>query len=85
MAEALLAPPAGDHIRRSDLAAYPVLTELWLLESTARGGLAPLDAFDEIADVRARAQRSPRVDAALLSHRGRTAARRSRSPSCWAP
>jgi hypothetical protein len=43
-----------------------VLTELWLLESAARGGLAPLDAFDEIADVRARAQRSPRVDAALL-------------------
>jgi GTPase-associated protein 1 len=66
VAEALLAGPAGDHIRRSDLAAYPVLTELWLLESAARGGLAPLDAFDEIADVRARAQRSPRVDAALL-------------------
>ena len=66
VAEALLAGPAGDHIRRSDLAAYPVLTELWLLESAARGGLAPLDAFDEIADVRAQAQRSPRVDAALL-------------------
>ena len=66
VAEALLAGPAGDHIRRSDLADYPVLTELWLLESAARGGLAPLDAFDEIADVRARAQRSPRVDAALL-------------------
>jgi hypothetical protein len=66
VAEAVLAGPAGDHIRRSDLAAYPVLTELWLLESAARGGLAPLDAFDEIADVRARAQRSPRVDAALL-------------------
>ncbi len=66
VAEALLAGPAGDHIRRSDLASYPVLTELWLLESAARGGLAPLDAFDEIADVRAQAQRSPRVDAALL-------------------
>jgi hypothetical protein len=66
VAEALLAGPAGNHIRRSDLAAYPVLTELWLLESAARGGLPPLDAFDEIADVRARAQRSPRVDAALL-------------------
>ena len=66
VAEALLAGPAGDHIRRSDLAAYPVLTELWLLESAARGGLSPLDAFDEIADVRAQAQRSPRVDAALL-------------------
>jgi hypothetical protein len=66
VAEALLAGPAGTHIRRSDLAAYPVLTELWLLESAARGGLAPLAAFDEIADVRARAQRSPRVDAALL-------------------
>lgn len=66
VAEALLAGPAGTHIRRSDLAAYPVLTELWLLESAARGGLAPLAAFDEIADVRARAQRSPRVDAGLL-------------------
>ena len=66
VAEALLAGPAGNHIRRSDLAAYPVLTELWLLESAARGGLAPLEAFDEIADVRARAQRSPRVDAVLL-------------------
>jgi hypothetical protein len=66
VAEALLAGPAGDHIRRRDLAAYPALTELWLLESAARGRLAPVDAFDEIADVRARAQRSPRVDAALL-------------------
>jgi GTPase-associated protein 1 len=66
VAEALLAGPAGTHIRRSDLAAHPVLTELWLLESVARGGLAPLAAFDEIADVRARAQRSPRVDAVLL-------------------
>ena len=66
VAEALLAGPASTHIRRSDLAAYPVLTELWLLEAAARGGLAPLTAFDEIADVRARAQRSPRVDAALL-------------------
>jgi hypothetical protein len=66
VAEALLAGPAAAHIQRSDLAAYPVLTELWLLESAARGDLAPLAAFDEIADVRARAQRSPRVDAALL-------------------
>ena len=66
VAEALLAGPASTHIRRSDLAAYPVLTELWLLEAAARGGLAPLTAFDEIADVRAQAQRSPRVDAALL-------------------
>src|SRR5262249_17909210 len=66
VAEALLAGPAGAHIRRSDLAAYPLLTELWLLESAARGGLAPLAAFGEIADVRARARRSPRVDAALL-------------------
>jgi GTPase-associated protein 1, N-terminal domain type 2/GTPase-associated protein 1, C-terminal domain/GTPase-associated protein 1, middle domain len=66
VAEAVLAGPAGTHIRRSDLAAYPVLTELWLLESATRGGLAPLTAFDEIADVRAQAQRSPRVDAALL-------------------
>ena len=66
VAEALLAGPAANHIRRSDLAAYPVLTELWLLESAARGGLPPLEAFDEIADVRAQAQRSPRVDAALL-------------------
>src|SRR5262249_10869533 len=32
----------------------------------AHAGLAPRTAFDEIADVRARAQRSPRVDAALL-------------------
>src|SRR5262249_3840925 len=31
-----------------------------------RGALAPLAAFDEITDVRARAQHSPRVDAALL-------------------
>ena len=66
VAEAVLAGPAANHIRRSDLATYPVLTELWLLESAARGGLAPVAAFDEIADVRARAQRSPRVDAALL-------------------
>jgi len=66
VAEALLAGPAGNHIRRSDLAAYPVLAELWLLESAARGGLAPLEAFDEIADVRAQAQRSPIADAALL-------------------
>jgi hypothetical protein len=53
-------------ITRADLAAYPGLTELWLRQSAARGAMEPLRAFDEIVDVRDRAQRLPRVDGQLL-------------------
>jgi GTPase-associated protein 1, N-terminal domain type 2/GTPase-associated protein 1, middle domain/GTPase-associated protein 1, C-terminal domain len=66
LAEALVAGPLGDLIGRDDLAAYPGLTELWLLRCAAKDSLPPLRAFDEIVDVREGAQRSPRVDGALL-------------------
>ena len=51
---------------RSDLAAYPVADRAVAARVGGPRRMAPLEAFDEIADVRARAQRSPRVDAALL-------------------
>ncbi len=53
-------------IRRDDLAGFPVLMELWLLRSAAQGAVPPVQALDEIADARAVAGRSPRVDVALL-------------------
>jgi hypothetical protein len=56
----------GAQLRREDLADYPELTELWLIQSAARGRTRPLLAFDAIVDIRLAAQRSPVIDAALL-------------------
>ncbi len=67
LAEAVLAGPAGTVIRRDDLAGFPILTELWLVRSAAHGAVPPVRALDEIADARAAAGRSPRVDLALLT------------------
>jgi len=63
---ALLRGSLGGLLNRDDLAGHAELTELWLIQSVARGDRAPLQAFDEIADVRDGAQRIPRADAALL-------------------
>jgi hypothetical protein len=65
VAETLFAGPAGACIRRGDLARYPQLAELWVIQAAARGDIEPLQAFDEISDIRAE-RRSPRLDAALL-------------------
>lgn len=62
----VLSGPVGTALRRDDLAAYPELTELWLIQSVARGDVAPLRAFDEIVDIRSAARRSPVVDATML-------------------
>jgi hypothetical protein len=64
---ALLSGPVGTQLSEEDLEGQPELTELWLLESVARGRMRSVTAFDRIVDARAAAQRSPRVDAALLS------------------
>jgi len=64
--EALLRGSLGGLLHRNDLAGHPELTELWLIQSVARGDREPLQAFDEIVDVRDGALRSPRIDAALL-------------------
>ena len=66
VAQALLSGPLGTRLTRDDLAGHPELTELWLLQCVAGGKLKPLRAFDEIVDVRAGAERSPRVDGVLL-------------------
>jgi hypothetical protein len=66
LAEAVLAGPLGTGIRRDELAAFPTLAELWLLRASAQGRVAPLRALDEIADGRAAAGHSPRVDQDLL-------------------
>ena len=63
---AMLSGPLGARLTRDDLAGHPELTELWLLQCVASGKSNPLRAFDEIVDVRAGAERSPRVDEALL-------------------
>ena len=62
----LLRGSLGGLLHRDDLAGHPELTELWLIQSVARGDREPLRAFDEIVDVRDGAQRSPRVDVSLL-------------------
>jgi hypothetical protein len=62
----VLSGPAGTHLGREDLAGHPELTELWLLESVAKGRTPPMRAFDEIVDIRDAAGRSPRMDASLL-------------------
>ncbi|HEX5301463.1 MAG TPA: GTPase-associated protein 1-related protein [Streptosporangiaceae bacterium] len=62
----LLSGPVGTQLERADLDGHPALTELWLLESVARGRERPLRAFDEIADIRNATQRSPGIDATLL-------------------
>jgi hypothetical protein len=62
----VLGGSAGTHLGREDLAGHPELTELWLLESVARGRTPPMRAFDEIVDIRSAAGRSPLMDAALL-------------------
>lgn len=66
VARTLLSGSVGTQLRREDLTGHPELTELWLLESVARGQLPPLRAYDEIVDIRGTTQRSPRVDATLL-------------------
>jgi GTPase-associated protein 1, N-terminal domain type 2/GTPase-associated protein 1, C-terminal domain/GTPase-associated protein 1, middle domain len=66
VAEVLLANPAGPAFERGDLAAYPGLTELWLIQAAAHGAVGPLRAFDEICDIRAQAGRSPLIDRELL-------------------
>jgi hypothetical protein len=63
----LLSGPVGTQLGREDLDGHPGLTELWLLESVARGRERPLRAFDEIVDIRGATGRSPRIDATLLS------------------
>jgi hypothetical protein len=63
---AVLGGPVGTQLDRADLAGHPELTELWLLQSAAGGRVAPMRAFDEIADIRGAAGRSARVDATLL-------------------
>jgi GTPase-associated protein 1, N-terminal domain type 2/GTPase-associated protein 1, C-terminal domain/GTPase-associated protein 1, middle domain len=62
----VLSGPVGTRLRRDDLAGYPELTELWLIQSVGRGGTKPLRALDEIVDIRLDAHRSPVADAALL-------------------
>lgn len=64
--EVLLGGPVGTIVSRDDLTGYPGLTELWLIQSVARGDRKPLRAFDEIVDVRAAAQQTPLVDGTLL-------------------
>lgn len=66
LAQAVLSGPLGARLTRDDLAGHPELTELWLLQCVTSGQLRPLRAFDEIVDIRARAERSPRVDGVLL-------------------
>ena len=58
---------SGAAIERDDLAAYPGLTELWLVQAAVQGTLDPLRAFDEISDLRALDERSPRLDGELLA------------------
>lgn len=65
-AEALFESPAGAAIGRDDLAAYPGLTELWLISAAARGEIDPMRAFDEISDIRALADPASRMDGELL-------------------
>jgi GTPase-associated protein 1, N-terminal domain type 2/GTPase-associated protein 1, middle domain len=62
----VFAGPVGALLRREDLADYPELTELWLIQAVSRGAVKPLRAFDEIGDIRSRARRPPATDAALL-------------------
>ncbi len=66
VAEAALSGPLGTRLSRDDLSGHPELTELWLIQSATRGDMRPLQAFDEVADIRARTERSPRADGALL-------------------
>ena len=66
VAAAVLAGPLGSGIRREELAGFPTVAELWLLQAAGQGRVAPLRALDEIADARAAAGHSPRIDQALL-------------------
>lgn len=66
VSDAVLGGPLGEQFSRDALAAYPVLTEQWLVLRAARGGIPPIQAFDEVRDVRSAADREPLVDAALL-------------------
>lgn len=66
VARAVLGGPLAAQLTRGDLAGHPELTEVWLLQSVLRGEARPLQAFDEIVDIRADAERSPRVDATML-------------------
>ena len=66
VSDALLGGPLGEQFSRNVLAAYPVLTEQWLVQQAARGSMPPLRAFDEVRDIRSAAHRRPLVDAVLL-------------------
>jgi hypothetical protein len=66
VSERVLAGPLGERLDRDVLAPYPVLTEQWLVQGAARGSIPPMQAFDEVRDVRNAAHREPLVDAALL-------------------
>lgn len=66
VAKAVLSGPLGTRLTRDDLSGRPELAEVWLLQSVTRGDMRPLRAFDEIADIRAQAERSPRADVGLL-------------------
>lgn len=63
---AVLSGPISARLQRDDLAGYPELAELWLVQSVASGSTQPMAALDEIMDIRAAAGRSPRVDGAVL-------------------
>lgn len=66
VSDAVLGGPLGEQFSRDALAAYPVLTEQWLVLRAARGSIPPMRAFDEVRDARNAAHREPLVDAALL-------------------
>ena len=67
LAEEVLSGPAGAAISEDDLASYPRLAETRVLVSVDQGKTEPLQAFDQIVDIRTGAARSPHLDAALLT------------------
>ncbi len=66
-AGAALAGPLAELIERGDLTAYPGLTEQWLLIAADRGQIPPLDAFDQVRDLRLVMRRARWFDGALLA------------------
>jgi hypothetical protein len=63
----LLAGPLADFVRRGDLASHPGLTEQWWLIAADRDDATPLEAFDQIRDLRLATRRVPLFDGALLA------------------
>lgn len=62
-----LAGPLADFVRRGDLTPHPGLIEQWWLIAADRGEATPLEAFDQIRDVRLVTRRVPWFDGALLA------------------